>query len=97
MFGFWFWILTPLVLILVVAFVYDRRHEGVRINPQEDSHRAPTRARRRRLWWAVARRSGFGARVLLTFTSLSGSGLNRRGKAQRARTCPCHEMPPRPQ
>jgi hypothetical protein len=38
MFGFWFWILTPLVLILVVAFVYDRRHEGVRINPQEDSH-----------------------------------------------------------
>jgi hypothetical protein len=38
MFGFWFWILTPLVLILVVAFVYDRRHEGVHINPQEDSH-----------------------------------------------------------
>jgi hypothetical protein len=38
MFGFWFWILTPLVLILVVAFVYDRRHEGVHIKPQEDTH-----------------------------------------------------------
>jgi hypothetical protein len=32
MFGFWFWILAPVALILVVAFVYDRRHKGFRVN-----------------------------------------------------------------
>ena len=37
MFGFWFWILAPLVLILVVAFVYDRRHDGVHINPRQEA------------------------------------------------------------
>jgi hypothetical protein len=29
--GFWLWILIPFVLILVAAFVHDRRHKGTRI------------------------------------------------------------------
>jgi len=36
MFGFWFWILTPVALILVVAFVYDRRHDGAHIKAPEE-------------------------------------------------------------
>jgi hypothetical protein len=29
--GFWLWILIPFILILVAAFVHDRRHKGTRI------------------------------------------------------------------
>ena len=37
MFGFWFWVLTPLVLTLVVAFVYDRRHDAMRVKPSQEA------------------------------------------------------------
>ena len=41
MFGFWFWILTPVALVLVVAFVYDRRHNGARVDPAEVRNNEP--------------------------------------------------------
>jgi hypothetical protein len=34
--GFWLWILIPFALILVAAFVHDRRHKGTRIGSRSE-------------------------------------------------------------